>query len=299
MSSPAAGRTDVEFRSGGTRIAAYLYRPVGSDAPVPCVVMAHGFTATREQALPAYAERFAAAGLAALLFDYRFFGASDGEPRQLLDIGAQHDDFRAAVAYARALDGIDPGRIALWGSSFSGGHVVAVAAGDPSIAAVVAQVPFADGRSAAGNLPRTTAARLGAVAIADQVGAWLGRPPRLVPAVGQPGSFATLTDPQAESGFRSIDPPASLWRNEYAARLMLRLWRYRPITAAPSLAMPLFVSIADRDATVPPGPAVKMAQAAPRGEMVRYPIGHFEIYTGAPFETAVAAQVEFLRRHLL
>src|SRR3712207_6570143 len=140
-------RLDVTFSSGGVDVAAWLYLPEeGVPAhPHACVVMAHGFAGTRRDRIDAYAERFAQAGLAALLFDYRSFGESGGEPRQVLDIGAQHDDYRAAVAFARAHEEIDPARIALWGTSFSGGRVVALAARDPSIAAVVAQIPFADG----------------------------------------------------------------------------------------------------------------------------------------------------------
>ena len=107
--------------------------------------MAHGFSGVREQRLDAYAERFADAGLAVLLFDYRHFGASDGEPRQYLSIRCQLDDWRAAVAHARGLDGVDPDRVALWGTSFSGGHVIAIASEDARIAAVVSQAPFTFG----------------------------------------------------------------------------------------------------------------------------------------------------------
>jgi dienelactone hydrolase len=83
-------RSDVTFESAGTRCAAWLYRPVESGGgPAPCVVLAHGFSGVRDQRLDAYAERFAQAGLAALVFDYRYFGDSDGEPRQLLDIRRQ------------------------------------------------------------------------------------------------------------------------------------------------------------------------------------------------------------------
>ena len=75
-------REDLTFPSGEDTCAAWLYRPDGAEGPVPCIVMAHGFTATREDRLPAYAERFAAAGMAVLLFDYRHFGDSTGEPRR-------------------------------------------------------------------------------------------------------------------------------------------------------------------------------------------------------------------------
>ena len=136
-------RSDVTFSSGRTDCAAWLYRPDG-EGPVPLVVMAHGFSATREQRLDAYAERFCAAGFGALVFDYRYFGASGGLPRQLLDIRSQQDDYRAAVAYARRLDWVDPDRVALFGSSFSGAHVLSVAAGDPLIAAVVSQGLYSD-----------------------------------------------------------------------------------------------------------------------------------------------------------
>ena len=118
-------RTDSHFSSGGSECAAWLYMPDG-EGPHPCVVMAHGFSAVREHRLDAYAERFAAAGMAVLVFDYRHFGASQGEPRQLLSIARQLADWHAAVAHARNLPEVDARRVAVWGSSFSGGHVIAV-----------------------------------------------------------------------------------------------------------------------------------------------------------------------------
>jgi uncharacterized protein len=287
-------REDLTFPSGADTCAAWLYRPEGVAGPAPCVVMAHGFSATREDTLPAYAERFAAAGMAVLLFDYRHFGASTGEPPQLLDIGRQQADYRAAIAFARTLGGIDAHRIALFGTSFSGGHVVAVAAKDPSIAAVVSQAPFADGRIT----PPLTALRATVLGLADQAAALAGRAPRLMPAVGPPGSFAVMTQPDAQPGFEAIVPAGSHWRNEVAARVMLRVALYRPVRSAASVACPLLVCVCERDTTTPPGPAVKMGERAPRGEVARYPIGHFDIYVGDHFERAVADQTAFLQRHL-
>ena len=123
-------REDVRFRSVDAECAGWLYRPADSDGDVPCVVLAHGFGGVKEARLDAYAERFAAAGYAALVFDYRHHGDSAGEPRLLIDVGRQHADWRAAIAYARALDGVDANRIVAWGTSFSGGHVVEIAAAD-------------------------------------------------------------------------------------------------------------------------------------------------------------------------
>src|ERR1035438_3061751 len=102
-------RQDKTFLSEGTACAAWLYRPDGVANP-PIVVLAHGFAAFRDLRLDAYAERFAQAGYAALVFDYRHWGASEGEPQRVLDIGRQHADWRAAVAYARSLGGVDTAR---------------------------------------------------------------------------------------------------------------------------------------------------------------------------------------------
>lgn len=284
---------DVRIPSNGEQLAAYLYQPETADGPVPCVVMAHGFSATRDDGLPAYAEAFRDAGFAVVLFDYRHFGASTGEPRQLLDIGRQHDDYRAVVAWVRRLDGIDPDRIVLWGSSFSGGHVLAVAADDPRIAAVISQVPFTDSIPALKQVPPMTALRLTAAGVKDRVLGWLGRPALLVPAVGAPGTLAAMTEADALPGFQAIVPPNSLWRNEFAARLMLRFAFYRPGRKAARLTMPLLMCVADNDTTTPPSTTVSAAQRAPRGELRHYPYGHFDIYTDPK---AKADQIEFLKR---
>ncbi len=289
-------RTDVTIPSGGESLAAWLYRPANADGPVPCVVMAHGFSATREEGLAPYAEAFQAAGLAALVFDYRYFGDSSGEPRQLLDIGAQRADYRAAIGYARTLEGVDPGRIALWGSSFSGGHVMALAQEDPAIAAVVAQAPFTDGLSVVKVTPKGNLLRSTADAIRDQAGALLGRPPVLLPAVGAPGTYAVMTAPEAEPGFKGIVTPQSKWRNEVAARVMLHVGTQNPAGGVGKLAMPLLICACDQDETTPPAAAIRAAERAPRGELKRYPIGHFGIYEDLG---ARADQVEFLTRHLL
>src|SRR5690349_20552385 len=122
MASPetvSTVRTEVRFRSGDDECAGVFIRPDTTE-DVPCIVLAHGFGALKEGGPVRMAERFAAAGFAGLAFDYRFFGESGGEPRQLLDAKRQLEDYRAAIAYARTLDGVDGSRIGLWGSSYSG-----------------------------------------------------------------------------------------------------------------------------------------------------------------------------------
>jgi len=252
----------------------------------------------REQRLDAYAERFADAGLAVLVFDYRHFGASSGEPRSLLDIRRQLADWRAAVAWARGLEGIDGGRIALWGSSFSGGHVIETAAQDPRIAAVIAQVPFVDGFANLLRLGRMHALRLTLEGLRDQAGALARRPPHMLASVGPPGSTAVMNSPDAEPGFRALNPPGLQWPNEAAARVALRVSSYRPIRRAARVRCPILFAVADDDVITPPDLAVKAASLAPRAEVRHYPGGHFDPYVGELFERVVEDQVEFLLRHL-
>ena len=293
-------RDDVSFESGGERCAAWLYRP-GGDGPHPCVILAHGFGGTRAARLWAFAERFADAGIAALVFDYRHFGDSGGEPRQLLSIGRQHDDWRAAIAFARSLEGIDPERIALWGTSFSGGHVVALAAHDQRIAAAISQNPFSTGVSALAAAGPKESARLTVAGLLDLLAAvGVGEPAR-IPIVNRPGAGGAMTQPGSYEGYLSLfDDSDDRFRNEVCARIALAIGAYTPARHAAEVRCPLLVCVVADDRVTPAEPAREMARRAPRGELIDYGpgLGHFAIYTGETFERAVADQTEFLRRNL-
>jgi fermentation-respiration switch protein FrsA (DUF1100 family) len=291
-------RHEVEFPSRDLRCAAWVYRP-DADGPPPLVVMAHGFSGTREMRLDAYAERFAQEGIAALVFDYRHFGASAGEPRQLLDIRKQQEDYEAAIAYARGLDWVDADRIALFGSSFSGGHVLAVGARDHRLRAIVSQCPFTDGLA---TLPKLGVANVvrGAVAgLRDQLGALVGRAPYYVPVTGEPGSFAVMTTPDSKDGVDAMVPAETRWENRVAARILVRIGLYRPGRQAARITCPVLICACDGDALAPATRTAELVSKAPRAELKRYPFGHFDIYVGEPFEQAVSDQVEFLHCHLL
>jgi alpha-beta hydrolase superfamily lysophospholipase len=289
-------REDVSFPSGDGRCAAWLYRP--ENAEPPCVILAHGFGGVREARLDAFAQRFCEAGYAALVFDYRHFGASTGEPRHLVDVERQLADWQAALGFARGLDDVDRDRMVLWGTSFSGGHVLQVAAHDRYLAAAIAQVPFVDGATALRALSLRQSLALGGAALLDVVADRLGRGPRYVPIVGPPGSAAAMSSHDAEPGYRSLFPDGYPLRNEVTARTLLQVGRYRPGRAASQITCPLLVCVVEHDAVTPAGPALRAASRAPRGEVRRYDAGHFDIYVGELFERAVADHVDFLRRHV-
>lgn len=293
-----ATRSDVSFLSERDWCAAWCYRPQ-QPAPRPLVVMAHGFSATRELRLDAYAQRFCEAGIGVLLFDYRHFGASGGEPRQLLDIGRQHADFRAAIAHARDLDWVDPDRVALFGSSFSGGHVISLAARDARIAAVVSQCPFTDGLATLPALGPGAIARVTVAGLRDLAASLRGAPPHYVPAAGEPGTTAMMATRDSLPGMQALLPPDSLWENRVAARIALRVGIYRPGLAAAKLGCPALFCVCDKDSLVPAKRTLTLASRAPQAEIKRYPVGHFAIYLGETWEQAVTDQTEFLSRHLL
>lgn len=288
-------REDVTFTSQGTSIGAWLYRP-DVDGDVPVLVMAHGLGGVREMRLDAFAERFAEAGYACLVFDYRHFGASDGEPRQLLSVGRQRQDWRAAVAYARTLDGVDPRRVVLWGSSFSGGHVIAVGADDAQVAAIVSQCPYTDGLASTLAVPPLTSVRVTLRAVRDLVGSWLRRKPVLVPLAGHPGEVALMTAPDAYPGYVSIAPEDGGFRNEVAARVALQIAMGRPGRRAKALQCPALFVVCDRDTVAPARATRRHVARAPQGEIVSRDTGHFDIYVGDEFERTVRDELEFLRR---
>ena len=290
-------REDVWFNSGADRISAWLYRP-GSSGDAPLLVMAHGLGAVRTMRLDAYAERFCAAGYACLVFDYRNFGDSEGAPRQLIDIRMQLQDWTVAVAYARTLAGIDPDRIGLWGTSFSGGHVIATAARLPGIAAVVSQCPFTDGVASLGTLSPPISARITALAIRDLLAARLGGSPVMVPTAGHPGEVALMNAPDAYPGFVKLVPTGTPLRNEVAARIGVKILPYRPGRLAAKVPCPILFCVCESDSVAPSGPTRRYAAMAPRGEVKLYPEGHFEIYVGDAFERVIADQLEFLSRRL-
>ena len=297
---PFTERQKVHFDSDNTTCAAWHY-PGTNGA---CVIMAGGLAVTKEPGTDRFAQRFVDDGFSVLAFDYRRFGESGGEPRQVARVGEQLADWQAAIAFAATLPEVDPAKLAVWGFSSSGGHIFRVAARNPQLAAAISQTPLVDGPAVAPNAMRhqtqSAALRFTARAILDAVGGLVGRDPLLVPLAGQPGTVTSLTTPDARKGAEALNPDNAYpqWRQEVAARSALRIGFYRPGRRAAQVSCPLLVLAYDDDGVAPPGPAIRAAQRAPRGELVQLPGGHYEPFL-AGHETAVDVQLAFLRRHTL
>jgi uncharacterized protein len=289
------------FYSHGVRCAAW-HLPAGTDALAGesgrlCVVMAHGFSGTKDTALLRFAEPFAAAGLDVLVFDYRGFGESEGVPRQDVSISRQRQDYHAAVAAARHLPGVDADRIVLWGTSYAGGHVIAVAAQDQRIAAVISMNPAVDGLATLAHLVRTCGAgylvRASANAVRDVVGTAIGRPAHMVPVVG--GSSAVIATSGSEEAWLPVAGPT--WRNEVRGRHALGVAFNRPITKAGKLTCPILVQPGTGDRIAPAAAARKAARRAGYWAQLReYPADHLDFYDGPWQQRVLADQLDFLKR---
>jgi dienelactone hydrolase len=283
-------RKDLHFASDRDMCAAWLYPAADDPDKAPVIVMAHGLSGTRRDRLGAFAERFAATGIAALVFDYRGFGDSEGEP-DLFEPERQLGDWRAAIAFARSLPGIDVGRVATFGSSLGGGNALAAASEDPSVAAAISQVPFLDRQSQTYRGHPEVAQEMLAVA----------REGGHLPAVGQPHEAAFIRAPGAEAGWRHVVAIGehSRWRNRVSAAWLLGP-PYSPTRHTATLHCPWLVCVAGNDQVAKPRPVIDAARRAPYGELRVYPgVDHFDIYDGPEHEAVVADELGFLRRHLL
>ncbi|MGQ4387841.1 alpha/beta hydrolase [Streptomyces sp. SAS_270] len=295
-----ARRRAVRFTVDATECAAWHYPGTNGT----CVIMAGGFAVTKEPGTDQFARRFHQAGFGVLAFDYRGLGESGGRPRQVLRIKEQLADWDAAIAHAATLPDVDPRRVALWGFSASGGHLLRVAARHPRLGAVIAQTPNVGGLAATLHTGRhqTPPAMLRFLgrAVLDTIGGFLGRPPLLVPLSGEPGTVALITTPDAADTARALNPGNRYpdWLQEVAAGSGLRLALHRPGRFASRVRCPLLVLVCDKDRTAYPAGAVDAARRAPGAELVRLSGGHYAPFLDA-HEQAVDAQLSFLRRQLL
>jgi uncharacterized protein len=294
-------REEMRFDIKGNSLSARLYLPESASFPVPCIVMAHGLGGTRDMALESYAVRFQKEGMAVLVFDYRHFGASEGQPRQRIDISRQLQDYAAAIAYARSLKEIDAERIALWGTSLSGGHVLVTAARDSKIACICAQCPLLNGAHTSRAHVRHRGIKYMLQMIGhgqrDMVRSWIGLSPHKIPLVGKPGTIALMASMDAWNAFSRMAPEGFV--NEACARIAIQLYKYKPLNQLGRINCPVLIQAGDNDAEIPCRDVNRAEKLlGRRGEVMRYPIGHFDFYFGDNFEKAVNDQIAFFKKYL-
>jgi fermentation-respiration switch protein FrsA (DUF1100 family) len=294
-------RRDIEFNAEGTVLRGWFYT-AGGAGTAPAVVMAHGFSAVKEMYLDKFAEVFAGAGLNVLVFDNRCFGASDGEPRQEIDPWAQVRDYRHAITYASTLPEVDPARIGIWGSSYSGGHVLVVAAIDRRVKAVVSQVPLVSGHDNLRALVRSDfIAGLREQFDADRLARFRGEPPAMVPVVAEdPLAPSALPTPDSWQWFTETGKNlAPAWRNEVTLRSVEMFTEYEPASYLPYISpTPLLMLVAFGDHLVPSELATAaFSRAHEPKQLIVLPGGHFDAYV-AGFAAASGHARDWFVRHL-
>jgi len=301
-------RHDVEFPGfGGTTLRGWLYTPAAAGKG-PALVMAHGFSATLGMAIDPFARVFCEAGITVLAYDHRNLGRSDGEPRQEINIWAQARDYRRAIDWLAQRPEVDPSRIGIWGSSFSGGEVIVVGACDRRVRAVVANVPFASLPDTAQRLADPGAFAAIRAALLDESG---GGP---ADAAGEAmGPLAVVAEegvdlppflafPEASEWFLRVGGAAgSGWQNRVTLRNCFgTVPAFDPGVCASHLApTPLLMVVASDDRLAPTQGALQAFERAGEPKRLELVDGdHFVPYAGAGFAKAVAAMREFLLAHL-
>jgi pimeloyl-ACP methyl ester carboxylesterase len=296
-----SNRSDVEYEVCGSKIRGWLYLPEKQkDIPYPSVIMCHGFNGTKDLKLEQYALRFAEAGWASLVIDYRHYGESEGEPRQLYDAGKQMEDQHGAVDFMRARKEIDPGRIVLWGTSASGLYGICSASEDHMIAGVIAQCAALDHKEDS----KKHVERLGygffirvfVHGQRDKGRMRFNLSPHMIPAYSNDGTISMISVPNVIEGVKSLVEGPSNFKNEICARSLLSPHPPDPITSSKNVKCPVLLLVCERDEIVSPLSHCKVEQNLGEYATVKkYPIGHFEVYSGEHFEKAADDMVDFLQ----
>jgi uncharacterized protein len=299
-------RRDIEFVSEGTVCSGWLYLPDGAGsadgAGLPGVVMAHGFTGVKEMDLDPFARAFADSGLATLLFDYRYCGTSGGEPRQQILPAAQIDDYRSALSWLGTQPEVDPNRLGVWGTSYSGGHVLHLGAFDPRVRAVVSQIPMIDGWETG---LRVVGAEMFAVlretlALSRQA-RYPDKPDSYLPVVSEDGGPSAIPQSGTREHLLSLAESAPSWRNELTLGSLEALIEYAPGNVIERVSpVPLLMIVASGDVLTPPDLALAAYERArePKQLLLLNPKQHHGVYAEPLRSQAVESAVAWFGRHL-
>ena len=296
-------RKDITFKTeDGTTLRGWFYQPDDGAGPFPTIVMTHGFSATKEMHLDDFAAAFAKGGLAALVYDNRNLGASDGEPRGEIVPYEQIQDYRDAITFASTLREVDASRIGIWGSSYSGAHVLVVAALDRRVKCVVSQVPLVSGLENGRRLIRADVfAGLRGMFDADRDERYKGEAPGMIPVVAEePGQSCVLPTDDSAAFFLGMRGRATTWRNAVTLRPVELFIEYEPHVFIPQISpTPLLLVVAAGDHLTVSDLALKAyEQALEPKKLLLLSGGHFEAYTGETFVQNSAEQLAWFKAHL-
>ncbi|MGF1716693.1 alpha/beta fold hydrolase [Photobacterium chitinilyticum] len=285
----------VNFPSQGMSISAHLYMPENlSSTPSPIIILCHGFCGVKELLLPVFAERFAKQGYAALTFDYRGFGDSDGEPGRLVP-ALQVEDIHAAIDWASTQKNIDASRIGLWGTSFGGANAIIAASQNQSVQCVVAQLTFADGETViCGDMS------------AEEKAKFVGTLDRMCSKKVKTGKemmvpiAKVLSDPQSVEFFHQFKDQFPVLNIKIPFLTVLETMNHKPLHALAAFNKPLLVVAAGEDGVNPVSESQRLFEQANEPKQLHIEQGatHYQVYSGEHFESVVQQELNWFEQYL-
>jgi len=294
-------RQDVVFSSGGVDLAGWLFTSDGDGKKRPAIIMAHGFSCVKEQGLEPFARCFAAAGFVVLVFDHRCFGASGGEPRGRLFPLDQVEDYACALTWLAQRPEVDPERLGVWGTSFSGGVVLRLAVNDRRVRAVVAQVPSVVN---AGNSIFMERGENGIltqlIRLAESAPDAFGSGEGTIPVTAAEGEIGVLAVPEALAMYRSPEWSIPSWRDRITVDSLEKIRDFDATAGIEGSAPAAILMIAaERDALIRPDLVRRAYERAGEPKELRIlPCGHFDVYCPPWRDKAAGLAVVWFERFL-
>ena len=297
-------RQDIQIKSAGLNMAGWLYVPTGSSQgdKRPAIVMAHGWSAVKEMYLDDYAAKFANNGFVVTVFDYRNFGPSEGEPRQHIDPAMQLEDYKNAITWTQLQPMVNPDKIGIWGSSYSGGHVLHLAAYDRRVKAVVAQVPLVNAVANFRRLVRNDYwPGMHAWLAADRMEQYKTGKMGYLPVVDEQGKPSALPTPDSYEWFiKAGKTRAPNWKNEQTVRSLELALEYFPAAGIQLISpTPLLMVVSENDVLTPTDLAIEAyGRAMEPKKLEIIPGGHFDAYT-VGFERSSTPALNWFKQYLM
>jgi dipeptidyl aminopeptidase/acylaminoacyl peptidase len=289
----------TQFVVNGLQVNGYFHLPEGEKTALPIIVMFNGYGTEWSFGTQPFIEAFTQLGFATLNVDYRYFGQSEGEPRQLLDIPAQLEDCRAAIEHVLLQEWVDKNRIVIWGSSLGGGHAISMAAEFAQVKALIAQVPHCCSRAAMKTVTLGAIFKGMSTAVSDKVASLFNKPVKTIPIVAIPEEYGVMNHKGWKQHYLSLAQHSKTWVNAIPARSLLKGGDYRPVLQAQHIQCSTLLVAATNDSGVPVQSIRDTAQKIAQSEIYEFAGEHFDVYHGHYFADVLNKELAFLRESVL
>lgn len=293
-------RKDITFTSKGLRCSGWLYVPddLKMDSKVPAIVMANGFTGVKEQVLPDFATRFVNAGFVTLVFDYRYFGDSEGEPRSQNFPLELVEDCRNAITWVSDQPEVDPHRIGIWGTSYGGGLALYIGTYDRRVKAVVSQVPYAPTPEQRRSKNPQSWDDMVKIFLKNRVERYKTGAVNYIKIVAPEGEPCVLPGKEAYEAYMSNKPPN--WRNQVTLESLEKMREFDPVSMVHMMSPTALLLIpAEKDSFFPLDfvKAIYEKAGEPKAISV-FPIKHFEAYSEPWLSKLAGVAISWFEKYL-